>query len=44
LEDITEFDGGQKAIEFRINPNLHFLSQAEKDQIQYLVQLGAMFK
>jgi hypothetical protein len=42
LEDINNLE--EKPCQFQVNPNLPFLSQAEIDQLNKLVGLGAMFK
>ena len=37
-------DANYAILRFMVNPNLNFLSRAEVDQINKIVQLGAYFK
>jgi len=37
-------DSSYTVLRFMVNPNLNFLSRAEVDQINKIVQLGAYFK
>ena len=41
---IGEEDGNYALLRFMVNPHLNFLSRAEVEQINEIVQLGAFFK
>lgn len=43
LMDINNIENQPRNIKFQVNATIKFLSQAEQDQLNQLVQLGAMF-
>jgi hypothetical protein len=43
LNDINNLENQPRNIRFQVNATIKFLSQAEQDQLNQLVQLGAMF-
>jgi hypothetical protein len=44
LDDLNELSDSTPPIKFMVNPNLDFISQAERHQLNVLVDLGAMYK